>query len=155
MADKETFGERLKRLRKKQGLTQPELAFLVGVHETTIRRWENKENEIPNIKDIKKLAAALNVTEDELLNGVPEQGGWVLQIKIATEFKEEIIDMRGQTIPVISNLTCTPKGGGFSLYGDYDMWVDTKKFKALIKQLEQARQLVLQNGKALGGIKEE
>ena len=62
--------------------------------------------------------------------------------------------MRGQTMPLISNLTCTPKGGGLSLYGDYDLWADPKKFKALIKQLEQARQLVLENGKALGGIKE-
>ena len=153
MADKETFGERLKRLRKKSGLTQEKLAEILNVSFMTIRRWEWGKN-IPRVDDIKELAAALNVTEDELLNGVPEQGGWVLQIKIATEFKEEIIDMRGNNIPIISNLTCTPKGGGFSLYGDYDMWTDTKKFKALIKQLEQARNLVLQNGKALGGIKE-
>ena len=38
MPENESFGERLRRFRKKQGLTQIELAFLVGVHETTIRR---------------------------------------------------------------------------------------------------------------------
>ena len=153
MADKETFGERLRRLRKSKGLTQSQLGDLCRVSMMTILRWE-KEERPPRTDELKKLAAALDVTEDELLNGVPEQGGWVLQIKIATEFKEEIIDMRGQIMPVISNLTCTPKGGGLSLYGDYDLWADPKKFKALIKQLEQARQLVLENGKALGGIKE-
>ena len=154
MPDKETFGDRLRRLRKSKGLTQKNVADICKISDVTVNRWEQDTRQ-PRMEELKNLAAALNVTEDELLNGVPEQGGWVLQIKIATEFKEEIIDMRGQTMPVISNLTCTPKGGGFSLYGDYDMWVDTKKFKALIKQLEQARQLVLQNGKALGGIKEE
>ena len=153
MADKETFGERLRRLRKKSGLTQEKLAEQIKVHAVTISKWETDE-QLPKTLIIKRLSAALDVTEDELLNGVPEQGGWVLQIKIATEFKEEIIDMRGQTMPVISNLTCTPKGGGLSLYGDYDLWTEPKKFKALIKQLEQARQLVLQNGRALGGIKE-
>ena len=88
------------------------------------------------------------------MNGAPEQGGWVLQIKIATEIKEEIIDMRANRVPAISNLTCTPSGGGFTLYGDYELWTDKKKVKALIKQLLAGRDLILANGKALGGIKE-
>ena len=153
MADKETLGERLRRLIKHEKLSQQEVADKLNIPRNTVWRWIN-DQATPESNNLHKLATLLHITTDELLNGVPEQGGWVLQIKIATEFKEEIIDMRGNNIPIISNLTCTPKGGGFSLYGDYDMWTDTKKFKALIKQLEQARNLVLQNGKALGGIKE-
>ena len=90
MADKETFGERLKRLRKKAGLTQEKLAELLNISFKTIQRWEWGKN-IPRVDDIKELAAALNVTEDELLNGVPEQGGWVLQIKIATELDRKSV----------------------------------------------------------------
>ena len=155
MPENETFGQRIRRLRKSKGLTQAELAYRIGVHEMTIRRWETGTRQPENINDIKNLSAALNVSEEELLNGAPEQGGWVLQIKIATEIKEEIIDMRAKNVPIISNLTCTPQGGGFSLYGSYEIWADKKKFKSLLKQLEQARNLVLQNGIALGGIKEE
>ena len=55
-----SFFERLKELRKKAGLTQTELAELVNMHETTIRRWENAKG-IPRIEEMKKLAKALNV----------------------------------------------------------------------------------------------
>ena len=154
MAENETFGQRLKRLRKAKGLTQAELAYQINVHEITIRRWE-KNTRIPeNIAQIKKLAEFFHVSEDELLNGAPEQTGWVLQIKIANDFKEEFIDMKPNKVPAISTLTCTPNGGGFTLYGDYSLWTDKKKVKALIKQLLAGRDLILANGKALGGIKE-
>ena len=64
----ESFGERLKALRKKAGLTQPELAYLIGVHETTIRRWENNDKNSASIDDMKKIALALSVPESDLLN---------------------------------------------------------------------------------------
>ena len=150
----ETFGQRLRRLRKAQNLTLAQLSDAIKVSLKTVQRWEQGERQ-PRADDIKALAAALNVSEEELLNGAPEQGGWVLQIKIATEIKEEIIDMRANRVPAISNLTCTPQGGGFTLYGDYSLWTDKKKVKALIKQLLAGRDLILANGIALGGIKEE
>ncbi len=37
----ETMGERLKRLRVARGLTQPELAKLVGVTKSAISQWED------------------------------------------------------------------------------------------------------------------
>ena len=154
MPDKETFGQRLARLRKKTGISQEKLAEMLDVSYMTVRRWEWGKN-APRLDEAKKIAAALSVSEDELLNGAPEQGGWVLQIKIATEIKEEIIDMRANRVPAISNLTCTPQGGGFTLYGDYSLWTDKKKVKALIKQLLAGRDLIVANGKALGRIKEE
>jgi len=154
MSEKETFGQRLKRFRKKADFSQEQLAELLDVSYMTVRRWEWGKSR-PRIDEMKSIAAALNVSEELLMNGEPEQGGWVLQIKIATEYKEEIIDMRAPKVPAISNLTCTPQGGGFTLYGDYSLWTDKKKVKALIKQLLAGRDLILQNGRALGGIKEE
>ncbi len=74
----DAFGERLRTFRKKAGLTQPELAELIGVHETTIRRWENDYSGKPGMENIKALAKALNVSENDLLNDTPpENGGWV------------------------------------------------------------------------------
>ena len=40
MPDNETFGQRLRRLRKAKGFTQAELAYQINVHEMTIRRRE-------------------------------------------------------------------------------------------------------------------
>ena len=154
MPDNETFGQRLRQLLKKEKLSQQEVADELNIPRNTVWRWINNQA-TPESNNLHKLAALLHITVDELLNGAPEQGGWVLQIKIATEFKEEIIDMRAKVLPSISNLTCTPQGACLTLSANYDLWGDIKQFKAFIKQLEQGRNLVLQNGKALGGIKEE
>ena len=152
MADKETFGQRIRRLRKKQGLNQTQLGDLCLVSVITVNRWEQDIRQ-PRMEELKRLAIALHVSEDELLNGVPEQNAWVLQIKIAQEFKEEVIDMT-QNIPCISSITVTPKGGVFSLGGDYSLWTDDKKFKDLINNIKKTRDLIIQNGRALGGIKD-
>ena len=59
------FAQKLRKLRKKAGYTQAELAFLIGVHETTIRRWEKSER-VPRFEDLKQLAQVLNVPEETL-----------------------------------------------------------------------------------------
>lgn len=61
------FGERLRMFREKAGLTQEELAERVGVAKTTITGYE-KGNRSPDIPKIKKLAWALGITGDELLD---------------------------------------------------------------------------------------
>ena len=144
------FANRLRALRKKAGLTQEELAHLVGVHETTIRRWE--KNRLPNAEEIKRLAEALHVREQELLS--PEQPSrWVLTVKIAQEFSEEVIDM-SKSVPTISAITTTPTGGYLCLGGNYELWTDNNNFKKFIADLKKFRATVIQNGKALGGIRE-
>lgn len=61
-----TTGEKIKQLRKKNGLTQEQLAELVDVAVTSIRRWEWGPR-LPNIKFIQKLAGVLNTTPEYLL----------------------------------------------------------------------------------------
>ena len=55
------IGERLKSIRKGK-YTQAELAEILGVHETTIRRWESGRDDGPKEKMLSKIAAALNTT---------------------------------------------------------------------------------------------
>ncbi len=62
------FEKNLVLLRKKNGLSQDELAFAIGVTRQTIYTWEAGLN-YPNIIMLKKLAEILNVSTDDLLNG--------------------------------------------------------------------------------------
>ena len=57
------IGQRIKELRKLAKITtKPELAEKIGVHETTIRRWERNIDKEPGIEIAEKIAAALGTT---------------------------------------------------------------------------------------------
>ncbi|MDE6585841.1 MAG: helix-turn-helix domain-containing protein [Clostridia bacterium] len=60
------LGTRIRELRIERGLTQPQLAKMVGVTNAVISFWENNVNE-PKASYVKKLAKSLNVTTDYLL----------------------------------------------------------------------------------------
>jgi transcriptional regulator with XRE-family HTH domain len=57
---------RLQRLRKRAGLSQRELAALVGVAEITVRKWETGKR-APRLMRIKELAKALKCAPAQLL----------------------------------------------------------------------------------------
>ena len=100
--DTNSFGKTLRALRKKSGLTQEELAYRVDVSLMTIRRWEWGES-IPNMQNIKQLAEVLHVSEQQLLSPDREASRWVLSIKVAQDFTEEVIDLsRGAESAYIS-----------------------------------------------------
>ncbi|MBD1383647.1 helix-turn-helix transcriptional regulator [Mucilaginibacter rigui] len=63
-----SFGERVRELRKKNGLSQDELSFKANLHRTYIGMIERAEKNITLI-NIEKIAAALNVTIKDLFNG--------------------------------------------------------------------------------------
>lgn len=153
MTEKETFGQRLKRLRKKQGMTQEELGAVLGISYMTVRRWE-RQKIIPRMDEIKALAAALHVSEDELLNGVPEQNAWVLHVQIGDN-KEEFIDMGKLAKTPVCAIITDANAGFIKLGGNYELWQDDALFKRLISDLKKLRSSVIQNGRALGGIKDE
>ena len=62
----EGLGETIKSLRIEKGLTQPQLAKLVGVSKGMISIWENNINE-PKASYLKALATALDVSVNVLL----------------------------------------------------------------------------------------
>ncbi|HEM3611586.1 TPA: helix-turn-helix domain-containing protein [Streptococcus suis] len=61
-----SFSDRLKELRKKNQLTQQELADKVGTNRVNITKWETGRTE-PTLENIIKLAHILDTTTDELL----------------------------------------------------------------------------------------
>lgn len=148
--DKPTFGERLRELRKKAGLTQEELAYKVGVHETTIRGWETTKR-LPHASELKKLAAILHVSEDELLNGAPE-ATWVLTVQLGLD-QEEVINLSKLATKPISKIATGGNTAFLELGGSYELWTDDKLFNQMIKDFKKLRSVVIQNGIAQGGIK--
>lgn len=61
-----TFGERLAEYIAKSGLTQKQLADMIGVTPTRLNYWVKDKRE-PDVFYIKALAKALEITGDELL----------------------------------------------------------------------------------------
>ena len=118
----DNFGNRLRALRKKSGLTQEELADALSVSYMTIRRWEN-EKTTPRMDDIKALAKALGVSEADLLNEPPpvhKPGEWVINFKTVTRFDDkEVIDLTGVVSPVCG-IQAAPDGCGFVIKADWD-----------------------------------
>ena len=60
------FGDNIKRLRKKKGLKQQELAEILGIKRNTYSDWENGKTE-PKLGNVVKLAHVFGTTTDELL----------------------------------------------------------------------------------------
>lgn len=86
------FGNRLRQLRKDSGLTQKQLAELIGVKNSVISFYEVGER-IPSPQVLRKLATTFHVTTDYLLgvergpsldvSGLDEQDRAVVQMLIA------------------------------------------------------------------------
>lgn len=62
----ETFGRRLKRLREGEGLSQTQVASLIGVDQSTMCSYENDRRQ-PPIATLINLASIFRVTTDYLL----------------------------------------------------------------------------------------
>lgn len=62
-----TFGERLRSIREKQGMTLAQVAAKTGVSEATVQRYESGEIKNPPQDRIVLLAKALGVTEATLM----------------------------------------------------------------------------------------
>ncbi len=62
-----SFKDRLKALRKKRGLTQQQLAYLLDVSQNAIYNWENGKRQ-PKIEMIEKISSILKAPKTDLLD---------------------------------------------------------------------------------------
>ena len=63
--NKETFGQRITRLRKEKGLTQNDIAERVNVTSQAVSKWEN-DQATPDIDILVKLSEIYDISLDEL-----------------------------------------------------------------------------------------
>ena len=61
-----TIGQQIKRYRENKGLTQAELAFIIGVDHSNISQIENDKREI-GLTKLRKICEALDVTITQIL----------------------------------------------------------------------------------------
>ena len=63
-----SFGKNLRNARIERGLTQAELAELIGIAQPTLAQYEN-DAKAPNVNLAGTIAEVLGLTVDDLLNG--------------------------------------------------------------------------------------
>ncbi|HEY4501263.1 MAG TPA: helix-turn-helix transcriptional regulator [Candidatus Paceibacterota bacterium] len=68
MSNNQNLAKNIERLRKAKGLSQEKLARLADVANNTLIKMESGENQNPTLDTLKKVAKALNVSVDELIN---------------------------------------------------------------------------------------
>jgi len=90
-----TFGQRLKRLRYKLGLSQKEMADRLGVHLMTISRYERDAMK-PSFKFLEKIRETFNVNPQWLLEGVGEM--FLPKDKPTEAVKAELLGLKGASL---------------------------------------------------------
>lgn len=68
MSKNEKLAKNVEKLRKQEGLSQERLARLANVANNTIIKIESGENKNPTLETLQKVAKALDVSVDELIN---------------------------------------------------------------------------------------
>lgn len=61
------YGAKIKHLRKKRGLTQPQLSGLMGISKQALSAWEQQHNP-PSVRMMKILCEVLGCTRDDIYN---------------------------------------------------------------------------------------
>lgn len=148
-----TFGKRLKALRKKAGLTQEALAEIIGVNNNAVSRWENNID-MPKTLKIIALAKALGVSEAQLLNddSPNHTGEWVIEIRVRDHYEEEVIDLTGNIQPV-SLITASPDGCAFTIKAPWSMLQTKAGLEELFQRILKEHYSALRgNGISLGQI---
>lgn len=68
MSTSGNLAKNIERLRRQKGLSQERLARLADVANNTIIKMESGENKNPTLETLRKVAKALDVSVDELIN---------------------------------------------------------------------------------------
>ena len=68
MSNNTNLAKNIKKLREKKGLSQEKLARLADVANNTIIKMESGENKNPILETLQKVAKALGVKVDDLIN---------------------------------------------------------------------------------------
>lgn len=68
MSSNQNLANNIKKMREAKGLSQEKLARLADVANNTLIKMESGENQNPTLNSLKKVAKALGVSVDDLIN---------------------------------------------------------------------------------------
>ena len=134
---KETFSERIRRVRKSRGLTQAELAERLNISEMTVRRWEAGQRS-PRIEATQKLAEVLGTTPEELLSGNPEVNDLPAPLKPEQENKT-VFKNTGSALVYERNgerLELPPTEESYQIFRDLAMRIASRNAPAIARHDE-------------------
>lgn len=80
-----TFGEKIKKLRNDNQMTQEELAEKILVTRTAVSKWETDKG-YPSIDSLKLLSNLFNISIDELISDTDVENKHLLEEKEASKF---------------------------------------------------------------------
>jgi transcriptional regulator with XRE-family HTH domain len=101
------FGKRLHEARLKAGLSQDQVAALMGVERSSVSRWENGSRPI-TFQALQQLAGVLQTTLNELISTSPAPG--MSSIAVAASAWDERSDGERQAIAqIVDVLSCRPE----------------------------------------------
>lgn len=110
--DMQKIGSYLKGLRKEKGLTQEQLAEMIGVSDRTVSRWENAYN-IPDLSILIQIADFYDVEIKEILDGESMEGTMDKELKETltkvadySKYEKEQAEKSGNVAFGIMYITC-------------------------------------------------
>ena len=132
----EKFHEKLKTLRKKQGLTQQEIAEICGVRQAVYAKWENAKMK-PIYENLSMLACIFDVSIDYLLSEYIEiSKERLLKLKAERE-KMKVFPQRLEELRLKKGLTQQNIADEIGVNrGSYSNWENGKRepsFEILLK----------------------
>lgn len=106
---KKTLGTMISSLRKDKGMTQLELAEIMGVTDKAVSKWE-RDLSCPDINSIPKLAEILEISVEDLMQGkteTKEQDTKEKKENISINKVDEIIDTALKGIGIAMGIAAT------------------------------------------------
>ena len=105
-----TFGEKLKEIRKRFGLTQEKLSELINVSRQAITKWENDEG-LPDITNLQELSKLFGITIDYLLDKDKYKSKLSMYDEVLKEYFDESYEIynlsRSKKMNIVENLIDT------------------------------------------------
>lgn len=92
-----TFGEKLKKLRNDNGMTQEQLAEKIFVTRTAISKWET-DNGYPSIDSLKTISNLFGISIDNLISDADVENKKLLDEKISKRFYFIAMGFLGLTV---------------------------------------------------------
>ena len=126
----------LRKLRKQAGLSQAKLASLIGIEVSALSRYE-RGAVMPSIGMASRIAKALDISIDKLLNG-PAPETWELRVIYKKTLEGDVIDLTGNASN--AEVLLGERAMSIKIDGPIDLWMDDAKFEDLIADLRRKRE---------------